>query len=199
MLLFTTRNRHETENGPLTHSALRAPGLVVGRESRFPPGPLLGSLIVSRPSASKGHAWNPAEQNHTGALARTLGFILSSSRHAVPQLTPTAPLRALSPARAPADGWTRRRRAAPRQSPTRAPQRASDRARRSTSNAEEDGAATGPLAGARVRRWVDVPPSSSTGPYPHGHGGSRVRSRERRLEIYPRDEWIHPQPVVAST
>jgi hypothetical protein len=58
---------------------------------------------------------------------------------------------ALSPARAPVDGWTHRRRAAPRQGPTRI-----------------------------------------------GHGGSRAHSRERRLEIYPRGEWIHPQPVVAA-
>jgi hypothetical protein len=53
--------------------------------------------------------------------------------------------------RAPADGWTRRRRVAPWQSPTRAPQRASDRARWLMSDAEEDGAAAGPLAGARAR------------------------------------------------
>jgi hypothetical protein len=61
----------------------------------------------------------------------------------------TAPPRVLSPMRAPADGWTRRRRAAPRQSPTRATQRASDHARWSMSDAEEDGVAAGPLAGAR--------------------------------------------------
>jgi hypothetical protein len=76
-----------------------------------------------------------------------------------------------------------------------------DVARRLMSDAEEDGAATGPLADARARRWVDAPPSSgsSAGPYLRRRGGSRARSRERRLEIYPRGEWIHPQPVVAAT
>jgi hypothetical protein len=85
--------------------------------------------------------------------------------------------------------------------PTHRSERASDHARRWTSSAEEDGTAAGPLTGARARRWVDAPQSSdsSAGPYPHGHGGSRARSRERRLEIYPRSEWIHPQPVVAAT
>jgi hypothetical protein len=69
------------------------------------------------------------------------------------------------------------------------------------SDAEDDGAAAGPLADARAHRWVDAPPSSgsSTGPYPHSYGGSRARCRERRLEIYPRGEWIHPQLVVAAT
>jgi hypothetical protein len=76
-----------------------------------------------------------------------------------------------------------------------------DVARRSMSDAEEDGTATGPLADACAHRWVDAPPSSgsSAGPYLHRRGGSRARSRERRLEIYPRGEWIHPQPVVAAT
>jgi hypothetical protein len=66
---------------------------------------------------------------------------------------------------------------------------------------EEDGAVVGPLANVRARRWVDVSPSSgsSAGPYPHRHGASRAHSHERRLEIYPRGKWIHPQPVVAAT
>jgi hypothetical protein len=57
------------------------------------------------------------------------------------------------------------------------------------------------LSLARAHRWVDAPPSSgsSAGPYPHSHGGSRALCRERRLEIYPRGEWIHPLPVVAAT
>jgi hypothetical protein len=68
-------------------------------------------------------------------------------------------------------------------------------------DAEEDGAAAGPLADACARRWVDAPSSSgsSAGPYPRRHEGSRARSRERWLEIYPRGEWIHPQLVVAAT
>jgi hypothetical protein len=126
MLLFITRIRPENENGPLTHSALRAPGLIVGlgRESCVPPGPRLSLLNVSRPSASNGHTWIPAEQNAVGALARTLGFIHASSRRAAlvgrrATRRRMAPWRALSPARAPTDGWTRRRRAAPRRGPTR--------------------------------------------------------------------------------
>jgi hypothetical protein len=124
---------------------------------------------------------------------------------AVPRSTarPTmAPPRVLSPVRAPADGWTRHRRVAPLQSPTSAPQRASDCARRSTSDAEEDGAVVGSLSPARapadgwMRRRRAAP---RQGPTRIGHGGSRARSRERRLEIYPRGEWIHPQPVVAAT
>jgi hypothetical protein len=76
-----------------------------------------------------------------------------------------------------------------------------DRTRRSTTDAEEDGTAAGPLSDARARRWVDMLLSSSpsVGPYPCRHDGSRARSCERRLEIYPRGEWIHPQPVVAAT
>jgi hypothetical protein len=68
-----------------------------------------------------------------------------------------APPQVLSPVRAPADEWTRRRRAAPRQSPTHAPQRASDRARWSTSDTEEDGAVAGPPMGGRavVERLLD--------------------------------------------
>jgi hypothetical protein len=133
MLLFTTQTGLKLKRpvGSLAHGALHAPGLIVGlgRESRFPHGPRLGPVIVSRPSASNGHAWNLAEQNRVNALARTLGFIRSSSPHAAPQLAPTAPPRPLSLAHAPADGWTRRHRAAPRQSPTHAPQRASERSR----------------------------------------------------------------------
>jgi hypothetical protein len=68
MSLFTTQNRPKNRNrpvGPLAHSALREPGLVVGlgRESCFPPGPRLGPVILSRPSASDGRALIPAEQN----------------------------------------------------------------------------------------------------------------------------------------
>jgi hypothetical protein len=118
----------------------------LGRESCVPPGPRLSPLNVSRPSASNGHAWIPAEQNTFGALALTLGFIRASSRRAALRSSPrngtaSGPL---------TGGWTRRRRAAPRQSPTRAPQRASDRARWSTSDTEEDGAAAGPPMGGRA-------------------------------------------------
>jgi hypothetical protein len=69
------------------------------------------------------------------------------------------------------------------------------------SDAEEDGAAAGPLVDVRARRWMDAPPSSDSSavPYPHRHGGSLARSRERRLEIYPRGEWTYPRPVVAAT
>jgi hypothetical protein len=79
-------------------------------------------------------------------------------------------------------------------------ERATNHARRWMSSAEEDGAAASPLTGARARRWVDAPQSSgsSAGPYPHGHGGSRARSHEWWLEIYPCSEWIHPQLVVAD-
>jgi hypothetical protein len=34
----------------------------LGRKSCFPPRPRLGPVIVSRPSTSNGHAWNPDEQ-----------------------------------------------------------------------------------------------------------------------------------------
>jgi hypothetical protein len=83
MLLFITRIRPENENGPSArsrtarsaHQASIRPenknGLVVslGQESCVPPGPRLGPLNVSRPFASNGHAWIPAEQNVVGALA----------------------------------------------------------------------------------------------------------------------------------
>jgi hypothetical protein len=125
----------------------------LGRESCVPPGPRLSPLNVSRPSASNGHAWIPAEQNTFGALALTLGIIRASSRRAALRSSPrngtaSGPL---------TGGWTRHRRAAPRQSPTRAPQRASDRARWSTSDTEEDGAAAGPPMGGRaaVERILD--------------------------------------------
>jgi hypothetical protein len=76
--------------GSLTHSALRAPVLVVGlgQESCVPPGPRLSLLNVSRPSASNGHVWIPAEQNAVGALARTLGFIRASSDRAALRSSP---------------------------------------------------------------------------------------------------------------
>jgi hypothetical protein len=96
MLLFITQIRPENKNGPsarsrtvrsarqatirpekkrlvglLAHSALHALSLVVGldQESCVPPGPRLGPLSMSRPSASNGHAWILAEQNAVGALA----------------------------------------------------------------------------------------------------------------------------------
>jgi hypothetical protein len=57
--------RPEAANGPLTLSTSRAIGrnLGLGQESCVPPGPRLGPLDVSRPSASDGHARIPAEQN----------------------------------------------------------------------------------------------------------------------------------------
>jgi hypothetical protein len=65
--------------GSLALSASRAPGrnLGLGRERRFPPGPRLGPVIVSHPSASNGRARNPAEQNRADALALTLALTRS--------------------------------------------------------------------------------------------------------------------------
>jgi hypothetical protein len=60
----------------------------LGRESCVPPGPRLGPLNVSRPSASNGHAWIPAEQNAFDALELTLGFIHASSRCAALRSSP---------------------------------------------------------------------------------------------------------------
>jgi hypothetical protein len=164
---------------------------------------LLGLLDVSRPSASDNHAWIPAEQKRR--------------RH--PRANPRVHLRFLAPRRAPQLGprWRRRgpshRRTRPPMGGRAAVEQLLDRAvpahrvdlggvaRQSMSDAEEDGTAAGPLADPRARRWVDTLPSSgsSAGPYPRRHGWSRARSRERRLEIYPRGEWIHPQSVVAAT
>jgi hypothetical protein len=121
--------------GPLTHSPSHAPGCNVGlgRESRVPPGPQLGPLDVSRPYASNGHAWIPTEQKRRWrprANPRVhLRFL--APRSAAPPAT--APPWAVSSARVPTDRWTRRRRAAPRQSHTRA----SSRSRRRHSSVDE--------------------------------------------------------------
>jgi hypothetical protein len=53
----------------------------LGRESHVPPGPRLGLLDVSRPSASDGHTWIPAEEKWRRRPTRTLGFICASSRY----------------------------------------------------------------------------------------------------------------------
>jgi hypothetical protein len=55
----------------------------LGRESCIPPGPRLGLLNVSHPSASNGHVWILAEQNAVDAIVRTLGFIHASLCRAV--------------------------------------------------------------------------------------------------------------------
>jgi hypothetical protein len=88
------------------------------------------SICIQRPCTDSGRT-----KPGFGALAQTLGFICAFSCRAALR----SPPRAVSPARAPADGWTRRRRVAPRQSRTRVD--LDGRARRSTSDAEEDGAA----------------------------------------------------------
>jgi hypothetical protein len=97
---------------PLALSASRASGrnLGLGRESRVLPGPRLGPLDVSRPSASYAHARIPAEQNRIRrpcANPRVHLRLLAPRR--APQLTPRRRRR----------GPSRRRRAAPRQSRTR--------------------------------------------------------------------------------
>jgi hypothetical protein len=165
----------------------------LGRESCGPDGPRLSPLNVSRPSASNGHAWIPAEQNAIGALALTLGFIRASSRHA-PQLAPQQHRHGPSHrCTHPSMGgrvtveWLLSR-ALPAHRSERATTLVGRRATRRRM------APPWALSPARVpaRLWVDAPPSSgsSAGPYPHSHGGSRARCHERRLEMYPRGSQI---------
>jgi hypothetical protein len=186
--------RPEAENGPSAHSR-SGRNLGLGQESRVLPGPRLGPLDVSHPSASDGQARIPAEQNRLQrprANPRVHLRLLAPRRAPQPAVAhpAMAPPRAVSPAHAPADGWTRHRRAAPRQSRTRVDLGGCD-----SSVDERRGGGwhrRGPLADAHARRWADAPPSSSSsvGPYPHSHGGSRARCSEQRLEIYPRGSQI---------
>jgi hypothetical protein len=96
--------------GPLALGASRSPGhnLGLGRESFFPPGLKLGSVIVSHPSQSDGRTRFPAEQNRARCPRATLALILIFS-------TPThAPQRAtLSGRRAATERACPRRRLEP--------------------------------------------------------------------------------------
>jgi hypothetical protein len=110
--------RPQAENGPLALSASRASGrdaprsrkrpvaplalsasralgrnLDLGRESRVPPGLRLGTLDVSRPSVSDGHARISAEQNrlrrprtNPRVHLRLLAPRRDSTAHRAPQL-----------------------------------------------------------------------------------------------------------------
>jgi hypothetical protein len=90
-----------------------------------------------------------------GSLRRTLALIRSSSRRVAARAVTALP-RALSPIGAAVERLLDRA----------LPARHSRSRRRPVERWEEDGAAVGPLADARARRWVDVQPSSgsSVGP-----------------------------------
>jgi hypothetical protein len=76
-----TRDRNQP-SGPLALSASRAPGrnLGLGRESFFPPGLNLGSVIVSCPSQSDGCARFSAKQNRARRPRANSSLILSLPR-----------------------------------------------------------------------------------------------------------------------
>jgi hypothetical protein len=151
-----------------------------GPGKRFPTWAVpFGPLVVSRPSASNGHAWNPVEQKcrrRPGPNPSIHSFSpLPLPCRATPRWHRHGPCRRC--ARPPMGGRATVERLLGRALPVRH----STSRRRPVERREEDGAATGPLAGTR-------PPM-----------GGRVVVKRLLGRALPARPWIHPQPVVAAT